>query len=559
MYYKKAGIVIFWVFLVLTFQQSVLWAQGRVWRVPQERPTIQEAIDECRFNSEDVVRVSDGIHGGDINFNGKDITVYSVNGASSTIIQGTGNGSVVTFNSGEGHDSVLRGFTVTGGNATYGGGIYCDGSSPTLTANIVRKNKATYGGGICCYAGSHAIIGDNVIGGEAGGNSATYFGGGVCCYSNSNPEIRYNTITNNDAEYGGGICCFNSSPNIIGNGNSVYGGQISSNVAEYGGGISCIEESAPNIKTSNDISNNTAYSSGGGIYCKKNTLCHPQIWNNSISGNKAGMGGMIDGAGGGIFCLNSSPSIRYNKIESNELFGDESACGGGIFCDYSSALIAKNEIRKNKARPPYAVGSGGGIYCASDVTITTNLIEKNEAYLEGGGIYCDGDSLVINNLIHENKIYGDSAGAGIYINQDRCPELTNNTIVYNSAIGPASTGGGVYCDGGTAPVITNCIIWGNFASTGTVQDEIDQFVSANPLVTYCCIKFGYPGVTNISTNPLFLNEVPMLYHLTFPSPCKDTGDNNAPGLSLPIAQKDFENDDRNINGIVDRGWDEYKP
>jgi hypothetical protein len=42
------------------------------------------------------------------------------------------------------------------------------------------------------------------------------------------------------------------------------------------------------------------------------------------------------------------------------------------------------------------------------------------------------------------------------------------------------------------------------------------------------------------------------FHLTFSSPCKDAGDNNA--VSIPTF--DYEGDPRIANGAVDMGWDE---
>ncbi len=52
-----------------------------------------------------------------INFLGKAITLRSSDGADVTIIDGTGNFHVVQCVSGEGPDTVLDGFVITGGNA----------------------------------------------------------------------------------------------------------------------------------------------------------------------------------------------------------------------------------------------------------------------------------------------------------------------------------------------------------------------------------------------------------------------------------------------------------
>jgi hypothetical protein len=71
----------------------------------------------------DTVLVHDGTYFENITFSGKAITVKSVNGAASTIIDANASGSVVTFSSGEGSGSVLDGFTILNGNGNWGGGF----------------------------------------------------------------------------------------------------------------------------------------------------------------------------------------------------------------------------------------------------------------------------------------------------------------------------------------------------------------------------------------------------------------------------------------------------
>ena len=106
----------------------------------------------------------------------------------------------------------------------YGGGIWCDDSSPTIINNKIIKNGHVdipqLGGGIA-LENSNAYIANNII----AYNIAHSTGGGISCYYSSNPKIINNTICYNSAKdkynswwpgYGSGIACDeNSKPEII--------------------------------------------------------------------------------------------------------------------------------------------------------------------------------------------------------------------------------------------------------------------------------------------------------------------------------------------------------
>jgi hypothetical protein len=129
-----------------------------VLHVPSEYPSIQQAIDASTDG--DTVIVAPGLYFERIDFNGRNIVVTSTDPNDSrivgyTILNGDGEGSVVTFQNRETQQAVLTGFTITGGTGTlmyssdyysyhYGAGILCMGASPTITHNVITNNVAPY-------------------------------------------------------------------------------------------------------------------------------------------------------------------------------------------------------------------------------------------------------------------------------------------------------------------------------------------------------------------------------------------------------------------------------
>ncbi|MHC4766818.1 MAG: hypothetical protein ACYTF2_17130, partial [Planctomycetota bacterium] len=77
--------------------------------------SIQTAIDNAVETDE--IIVAPGIYLETINFLGKGVWLHSSDGPEVTIIDGTGYYHVVQCVSEEGPDTVLEGFTITGGNA----------------------------------------------------------------------------------------------------------------------------------------------------------------------------------------------------------------------------------------------------------------------------------------------------------------------------------------------------------------------------------------------------------------------------------------------------------
>lgn len=103
-------------------------------------------------------------------------------------------------------------------------------------------------------------------------------------------------------------------------------------------------------------------------------------------------------------------------------------------------------------------GSGGGIYCLnSSPTIKNCVIIKNYAEWGGGGIYClNSESTIQNCIIAGNLASG--TGGGIRCVSCSNFAIINCTVSGNSAV--QQEGEGVYCFNSPVS-IKNCIVWGN--------------------------------------------------------------------------------------------------
>jgi len=322
--------------------------------VPDNFPTIQGAID-ASVNG-DTVMVRPGAYVENIDFIGKAITVRSEMGPEFTIMRPQTVGSLVSFKSGEGPDSVIEGFTITGGNSAHGGGIFCtNSSSPVITRNVIHDNRAT-------------------------GN-----GGGISCRNFSAPLISYNTITDNRAiDNGGGIHAMASNPTIWRN-------RIKSNGTDSRGGGLRIYNCAPIIEE-NVICRNWAKASGGGISCED--ISDFEIQRNILCNNSGSVGG-------GIHCQNiSTMDFNGNIIANNYAVYNND----GIYCAGTTILnIINNTIAGNSA-------SGGcviGCYGPNTSSIVTNTILRNNGFSE---------MLLLNNsslTISYSNVEGGQPSIGI--------------------------------------------------------------------------------------------------------------------------------------------------
>jgi hypothetical protein len=352
---------------------------------PADFDNIQDAINFSEHG--DTILVRPGTYNQGIVFSSKAIALTSENPDDRSIVESTiitsNSGYSVKFDFGEGNDSILTGFTITGGEIYNGGGVHCSaGTSPTISKNIITE---CLGFGICGdKEDTKPIISENEISsngstgisqcnGPITGNTISKNNecGIISCDGEiSNNRILENNYTITTNPGGGGLTGCNGT--IIGN-------IIKYNYTIYRGGA-CFECSG-NI-VGNRIIGNTSQRTGGAL-----SNCTGRIMNNIIAGNRSGQGG------GGLF---SCYRVYNNTIVSNiseETGGALSQCG----------YISNNIIAYNSA------SSVGGINGAnSENSYNTFCLNENGNF--GSGAARGPGDIIIDDPLFVSNGYWDNNG-----------------------------------------------------------------------------------------------------------------------------------------------------
>jgi hypothetical protein len=311
---------------------------------------------EATFQLVNGVTIKGGYAGfGEANPNARDIELYEsilsgdldgndvdVNDPADLLDESTRNDNSyhVVIGSGTDANAVLDGFTISGGNAegaNYGGGVYNNNGSPTISNCVFSENSAgREGGGMFNNSESHPTVTNCTFTLNAAGS-----GGGM-----RNRDFGKPTLTN---------CIFIRNLSLGYAGGGIYGG--------YGQIISCT------------FTGNSAQNYGGGL-----ADCGGLISDCTISGNSAGI------TGGGFDYAEANPGTLINCIISDNTSGDD---GGGIYFrpptippplgalgdpSYSSLSLPKIVITNCTVSGNVTGGDGGGLYSRVGISQLTNCI-----------------------------------------------------------------------------------------------------------------------------------------------------------------------------------------
>lgn len=451
----------------------------------------------------DTVLVAPGVYVETLDFLGKAITVESVAGPSTTIIDANFVGSCVTFASNEGRQSVLRGFRLI-----HGGG--------TITVGPLGQNVRA-GLGVFIQSAS-PVLDDNEIDGHAPISPPTESLGAAIYAQGGSPAIVGNVISKNVATSGGGLyatACSNL---------SIEANYFRSNEGVSTGAAIELRDCQSATVVGNDFERNgeqgmfgPPLSSSASLYllrCNDVDFRGNEIWDSFVEDE-------------GILSMEEcSGEVRDNVIRN---------CGAGnvggfLLRNCTDLLFVDDVIRDNTA----GVVAGGQIVGGSGVVLLGTRFAANLSVgIVDGLQISSAQPVAVKRCIFEQ--HSNPFASGIALRLSSGPAIVEDCVFNSNKVGViAMTGSQIrrstfWNNSGAAVIveaspltivpIESSILYQNgwpsgaeiFVASGLVQVS-DSFVYG-----------GYPGTHVINGDPLFTNAGAGDFRLQPGSPCIESG------------------------------------
>jgi hypothetical protein len=284
-------------------------------RVPADQPTIQAGI--VAASPGDTVLASPGTYIENVNFLGKAVVLASKSGPAATTLKNAGayETAVVII----GPNGAISGFTITGGQASFGSGMEVHGTGAVIQHNVFDGN-AEGGGGFGAAIGGNgasALIDANVFRNNSCDNQ--FLSGVVAFVNGSSPVITNNLFVDNPCRAIDMTLPMGSQPRVV---------------------------------------NNTMVGNRTGIYVDTRVQTSQQIYrNNILFGNTIG----LEIAFGSP---STAPTFDHNLVFGNGTnysgTGDHTGVAGNLSTDPRFVNTAARDLHLSPGSPAIDAGSSDG-------------------------------------------------------------------------------------------------------------------------------------------------------------------------------------------------------
>ncbi len=288
------------------------------------------------------LRLCDGTYYVMVRVDAPNVTVESLNGAETTILDGAGVGRLIVNDT---EDGVFRvgGLTIANSSGGYGGGVVSE-SDIEVSDCVLRDNQTSNNGAaLYSYDGAISIV-DSVI----SGNQA--MDGGAVASSEGDAEIEGCTFSDNLSYRGGGAIHLGDGGLIVTD--SVFSGNNSS---DSGGAVYVYQRSAD--IAGSEFSDNQSGGQGGAVFIGGGYL---QMTDTLVSYNSA------SSHGGGVYVGGGDIDLVDSLFTNNR--GNWG--GGAIAVDGSVSCVRTKKATAGFQNNLGDEGSGGGVFAEITVTST---------------------------------------------------------------------------------------------------------------------------------------------------------------------------------------------
>ena len=360
----------------------------------------------------------------------------------------------------------VSGLTLTGGNATNGGGVYSSGANLTLNDLVISGNRASFTGGntvSSCGGGLYANYGISTLTNVtiSGNISSNGHGGGLFLSYNistlTNVTISGNTASSDVDAFGGGSYQFYGTSTLT-------NVTISGNTAKSGGGL--YQSYGSSTLTNVTISGNTASTDGGGLYQGGgiSTLTNVTISRNAAPSN------------GGGFYLAGTSTLKNTVVARNIAWaGPDIYSSGGTFSG------ANNLIGDGTGQTSLVNGVSGNLVGTAVSPIDAMLAEDTRfgialSPLPGSPAIDAGDDSLIPPGISAD-VYGAARIQGARVNigavETVLPDMAGVTYVVTSLGDTVAADGVVTLREALAAANTNQAVGDAAAGSYSSADRIE--------------------------------------------------------------------------------------